>query len=169
MIGILVQVENESGLCLLYQFSRRTDWKISVGGENKLDGINCIDYFGELDWKISVGCEVIWMVLTLSIISMRSTGKLVQDEKNLDGFNCIDYLDKIYQLSRWTCLENWCRLIKSGWYYFYRGNNLDRTNCLEYFGELDWKINAGWEILWMVLTVSLISVDLIETLVQAVK
>ena len=49
--------------------------------EKHLHGIKYINYLGELDWKISAGCETICMVLILSIISVRSIAKLVQDEE----------------------------------------------------------------------------------------
>lgn len=58
-----------------------------------MDGITYIDYLDELDWKISADYEAISIISTLSFVSVKFIGKLVQDEKNLDGFNCIDHLD----------------------------------------------------------------------------
>ena len=53
-----------------------TSWKDKQRG----NGINFINYLGEIYWKIRTGCETIWMVLTLSIISIK----------------CINYLGGLY-------------------------------------------------------------------------
>ena len=76
---------------------------------NNLEGINCIDYLGELDWNI-IADQNIWIVLTLSIISANLIVKLCRLRNNLDCINFIDYLgelDKIASAEREKNLDGY--------------------------------------------------------------
>ena len=98
--------------------------------------------------------------------------------KNLDGINCIDYLDKIYQLSLggldWKINAGWENQDSINFIDYLGGldckikrteSNLDGNNFIDSFGELDWKIDTDWENILMVLTLSIISMNLIGKLV----
>ena len=98
--------------------------------------------------------------------------------KNLDGINCIDYLDKIYQLSLggldWKINADWENQDSINFIDYLGGldckikrteSNLNGNNFIDSFGELDWKIDADWENILMVLTLLIISMDLIGKLV----
>ena len=75
-IGKLMQAE-KIGMAIILSIISVNLIVNFIRTETNLDGINLVDYFGELDWKIDTDWENILMVLTLSIISMNLIGKLV--------------------------------------------------------------------------------------------